>query len=94
MRSFHALVIVALLAAPTAAFAQETQAADPAAAPVAAPTSDLDKIVCRAGEPITGTRFPGPRICKTQREWDDIRMRAQHDLARDQSRGCKALTCS
>ena len=94
MRSFHAFAFAAFLSLPAAALAQETAApADPAAAPAAKPSSDLDKIVCHEGEPVTGTRFKGPRICKTQREWDDIRQRAQHDLAKDQSRGCAALTC-
>jgi hypothetical protein len=45
------------------------------------PNADLDKIVCRAGEPVTGTRLGGPRVCHTQREWDQIQRDAQDSLS-------------
>lgn len=66
-----ALLLAALvLCASTLAFADD---ATPATAPAATSDSDQDKIVCRKGEPITGSRFPGPSVCHTQREWDQIR---------------------
>jgi hypothetical protein len=57
-------------------------------APASTGTSDLDRMVCRSGRPLIGTRFPGPRICKTQRQWDSEMQTAQHNLSKDQIRGC------
>jgi hypothetical protein len=59
-------------------------AADNSPQPEAAAKSDLDKVVCRAGEPITGSRLPGPRVCHTQREWNDIRQQSQAAVTRIQ----------
>jgi len=30
---------------------------------------DLDQIVCKAGKPPVGSHLPGPRICKSKRDW-------------------------
>ena len=51
--------------------------ADAAPAPQAAPTEDPNEIICRAGQPVIGSRFPGPRICHTRREWHQL----QQDLS-------------
>ena len=50
-------------------------------------TVDPDKIVCRAGAPVTGTRLGPKRECATQREWDERRDQAQKDLMNSQSHG-------
>jgi hypothetical protein len=78
----------------SALYAQTTVA--PGAAPQAAqPTStdDPNEVVCRAGEPILGSRFPGPRICRTRKEWDQIKRDSQEALFRQQmQRSCNAGT--
>jgi hypothetical protein len=51
-------------------------------------TVEAEKMVCRAPRPMIGTRFPGPRVCKTQRQWDAEMHDAQQNISRDQSRGC------
>ncbi len=90
MRPFFTFLLALLLNG--AAAAQQTDT--PPATTAAAPQSELDKIVCRDGTPIPGSRFKGPRICKTAREWEDIRLRARHDLAKMQIRGCSSGSCN
>jgi hypothetical protein len=92
MLRLRVLLLIALLGGPAAAEQAGTEPA-PAQAAAAAP-SELDRVVCRSGEPISGTRFKGPRQCKTQREWEEIRMRARHDLAKMQVRGCSSGSCN
>lgn len=48
------------------------------------PANDPNQIVCRQGEPQVGTRIPGPRVCHTQREWDDLRQQSQDALTHNQ----------
>lgn len=74
MKQTALLLATMVLCAPTLAFAED---AAPAATPAAAPDSNQDKIVCRKGEPITSSRFPGPSVCHTQREWDQMRRDSQ-----------------
>lgn len=80
-----ALSIAGVLALPVLA------AADPAGTGTTAASSstasDPDQIVCRAGEPTTGTRIPGSRVCHTQREWDELQRQSQEALERMQSNG-------
>jgi hypothetical protein len=63
-----------VICAPTLSFADDTT---PTTAPAASPANDPDQIVCRKGEPITGTRLPGRAICHTQRDWDQIQRDSQ-----------------
>ena len=44
-----------------------------------------ERRICRA-EVITGTRLRGPRVCRTQREWDSTSEQAREDLTRSQNR--------
>jgi len=68
--------------------AQNTAA--PAAAPAAQPATqatphdDPNEIICRAGEPTLGSRFAGPRICHTRREWDQLQRDSQDALVHQQ----------
>ncbi|MBN9567138.1 MAG: hypothetical protein J0H79_05985 [Alphaproteobacteria bacterium] len=78
-RSLLTLAFSSMLLMPVVAMA-----ADDAPQPAPTSTSDLDKVVCRAGEPITGSRLPGPRVCHTQREWNDIRQQSQAAVTRIQ----------
>ena len=50
------------------------------AAPAAAPPPE-DKVVCRYGEPETGSRLPGKRTCRRKSEWAAIE--AQRERERD-----------
>jgi hypothetical protein len=35
-------------------------------------TADDSPVVCRAPQPQTDSRLLGPRVCRTQRQWDDL----------------------
>ena len=97
MQKFKVFVILvggALLSAP--AWAQQTtpdspaapEATQPATATVAAqpaaPAEDPNEVICRNGEPILGSRFPGPRICHTRKEWAQIQQDSQNTLVHQQ----------
>jgi hypothetical protein len=70
-----------------------TPSAAPQATQQAAPTDDPNEVICRAGEPIVGSRFPGPRTCHTRREWDQIKRDSQEALFHQQmERSCNAGT--
>jgi hypothetical protein len=56
-----------------------TPAPAPVAQTAAQAPSDLDKMVCRALPPATGSRLGSRRECRTQREWDDIRIQSQKE---------------
>ena len=72
-----------LLMSSASALAQNAPA--PAApATQAAPADDPNEVVCHAGEPILGSRFPGPRTCHTRKEWDQIRKDSQDALYHQQ----------
>ena len=67
-----------------AAMADDAPAAPAATAPAAATpapaaSSDADKMVCRNMAPATGSRLGARRECRTQREWDDIRIQSQKE---------------
>jgi hypothetical protein len=49
-----------------------------------------NQMVCRKPRPMIGTRFPGPKICKTKSEWDAEMREEQHNVAKSQIRGCLA----
>jgi hypothetical protein len=86
-----ALVLGGLLVSPLA-LAQQTTAT-PAAAPQAAPADDPNEVICHSGEPILGSRFPGPRQCHTRKEWDRIKQDSQEALFHQQmQRSCNAGT--
>jgi Spy/CpxP family protein refolding chaperone len=81
---FAAMIGAAMMI--SSAYAQD---AAPAAAPApaaqpAAPAEDPNEIICHAGEPIVGSRFPGPRICHTRKQWDQIKQDSQEALFHQQ----------
>jgi len=89
------LVFSAVFVLPvSAAFAQDskTTVIVPSVVPMPAnptqQTVENEKMVCKAPRPMMGTRFLGPRICKTQRQWNAEHYEAKEALEKDQSRGC------
>ena len=81
MRKFG-LLMVTVAGMAFAGSAAMADAAPPPPAPAAtdaAKPSDLDKMVCRTMAPATGTRIGARRECRTQREWDDIRLQSQKE---------------
>jgi hypothetical protein len=84
----------ALFVLPAASFAQDskTTVIVPSVVPLQAnptqQTVEAEKMVCHAPRPMMGTRFSGPRICKTQRQWDAERHEAKEDIEKLQDRGC------
>ena len=91
-----ALAIGGLLLSPLAMAQQAAPDATPAATPAAAPQApaeDPNEVICRTGEPILGSRFPGPRQCHTRKEWDQIKRDSQDALFHQQmQRSCNAGT--
>jgi hypothetical protein len=91
---YSAAAFGALMISSAVAYGQQTApAATPDAAPQAtqqaAPADDPNEVICRAGEPIIGSRFPGPRICRTRKEWDQIKRDSQDALYHQQmQRSC------
>jgi hypothetical protein len=86
-----ALVVGGLALSPIVAVAQ--QAAPPQTTQQVAPADDPNEMVCHAGAPILGSRFPGPRICHTRKEWEQIRRDSQDALFHIQmERSCNAGT--
>jgi beta-lactamase regulating signal transducer with metallopeptidase domain len=86
--------VPALPAEPVAAEAPSVPAADtqPAAAPPAAKeaiaalnpvgTGDPDSLTCRVPQQLPGSRLPGPQVCKTNRQWAQLRA-AHQDIGPD-----------
>ncbi|HZF96496.1 MAG TPA: hypothetical protein VEZ20_16660 [Allosphingosinicella sp.] len=58
-------------------------AATPAPAANARPAPDPDEVICRASEPVLGSRVARRRICRTRTEWqafEDDRRQLRRDL--------------
>ena len=53
------------------------------------PDPEGDKVVCRKEEAATGTRIGSRKICKTQREWDQIERESQQAVQRAQDAGLR-----
>ena len=83
------LIVVSSLMAVNLAWAQD--ATTKATAQMAS-HDDPDHVVCRSGEKPTGSMLPGPRVCHTQREWEDIRVQAQRGLELEQNHGMQSFT--
>jgi hypothetical protein len=75
-----------LLMSSASVLAQDAAAPPQAAAPAsqAAPQDDPNEVICKSGEPIIGSRFPGPRTCHTRREWAQIQKDSQDALFHQQ----------
>ncbi len=82
MKSTHlyALSLAGLLLSPAVTLAQDTTAPTSPAATTPAPGDDPNEIVCRRGEPVVGTRLPGPRVCHTRKEWKDIQYQTEKNI--------------
>src|SRR5271165_6084690 len=96
LKAAYGAALAALLMS-SAVYAQTTPSTTPDAAPQAmqqpAPADDPNEVICRAGEPIIGSRFPGPRTCHTRKEWDQIKRDSQEALFHQQmQRSCNAGT--
>jgi Spy/CpxP family protein refolding chaperone len=91
MRMINFAVILAFgLAAVPAALAQDTQTTTtqpPAAAQPTPQKPDPDEIICRAGQGQTGTRLPGPRVCATRAQWDQLQRDSQAETQHQQTMG-------
>ncbi len=73
MSRFAFIAAAFLLAGP--ALAQTTQQTT---------QEDPNEIICRTGEPVTGSHLPGSRECHTRKEWDDMQRQTQDDISRAQ----------
>jgi len=89
--SLFAALVGGLLMCSTPLLAQSTTTTAPAVVPAAtapaaqpAPQDDPNEMICKSGEPILGSRFPGPRVCRTRKEWDQIRRDSQDALYHQQ----------
>lgn len=52
--------------------------------------NDDDRVVCRRGEPATGSRLGATRVCRTRGEWREIEAHAQREM-QEFRRGSGAL---
>ncbi|HTQ13957.1 MAG TPA: hypothetical protein VMH86_08770 [Rhizomicrobium sp.] len=52
----------------------------------AQPAADPNEMVCKRGEVVTGSRFPGPPICHTRLEWEQLQRNANESLNNMQNR--------
>ncbi|HXH54082.1 MAG TPA: hypothetical protein VNH53_11750 [Sphingomicrobium sp.] len=71
MRFLTFAAACAVLAAPSAAFAQE--------APKKDDRYDPDKVICKT-KAVTGSRIARERTCMTRRQWDDQAARSQSSV--------------
>jgi hypothetical protein len=79
------LFLGGLLMSTTAGLAQQAAPATPATTPdAAAPADDPNEIICKAGAPTVGSRFPTARQCHSRKEWDQIRRDSQAALEQQQ----------
>jgi len=74
--------LLAAAAPPPVADTPAAAAPPPAAKEVAtalspAGTGDPDAITCRAPQPLPSSRLPGPQVCKSNRQWAELRARHQ-----------------
>jgi hypothetical protein len=88
--TYVAAVFGALMISSTVAYGQQTApAATPDAAPQAAqqpaaPAEDPNERICKAGDPIVGSRFSTGRVCHTRKEWDQIKKDSEAALYHQQ----------
>jgi hypothetical protein len=89
--------VIAILAAagsaasaplPPPGSAVQTQPA-PAAAATTAPQKAVDKLICRGTE-NTGSLLPGPKVCHTSTEWEQIRRDSRDYVEASQHNGAQA----
>ena len=45
-----------------------------------------DPVICKV-QVVTGSLLPGPRICRTKSEWDELTRQDQQDFERTQNNG-------
>jgi hypothetical protein len=57
---------------PAAAVPQASASAD-VSANAKAPADDSDVMVCRRPQPLPGSRFDGPQVCRSAGEWAQLR---------------------
>ena len=76
MRKAQAILLLIFLPLPALAQAQSTVSpALPSLTPGGAGeknTSDADAVYCRSPQQLQGQRIYGPKVCKPQRQWDDL----------------------
>jgi hypothetical protein len=90
MRTINLAVILVIGLAAVPAAAQDTQTTttqQPAASQPAPQQPDPDEIICRAGQPVTGSHLPGPRVCRTRAQWDQLQRDTQATIERAQMMG-------
>ena len=68
MRKALPILLLILLPYPALAQVQATVSA----APPSPGANDPDTIYCRPPQQLPGQRLYGPKVCKPQREWDDL----------------------
>jgi hypothetical protein len=81
-----AVALLATAALPVAVSAESGTTPDEASAPAAkAPKA---KKICRESPPMTGSRLPQRKICKTEKEWTDL---ANRDIEMNYTPGARAV---
>jgi len=73
-QSFAAVLIGLTLPAAAQVRSDSELTSKVAASPPALPAQpqDADAVICRPPQQLPGQRLYGPRVCKPQRQWDDL----------------------
>jgi len=79
------LFAAALTCTPVLALADDATPA--ATSTTSSGSDDQNQIVCHRGEPQTGSRLPGPSVCHTKHDWDQIQKDSQGETNRMEMNG-------
>jgi len=87
-----AVAAILFIGSSAAALAEDASTTPSTGAPATLTTSapsqdDPTAVICRRGEPVTGSHFPGPTQCHTRAEWDRIRQQARDTTMHVQTTG-------
>jgi hypothetical protein len=87
--AFAILPTIALLGASvfTVAYGEDTTPSSgaPSLSSTSGTPDDPNEIVCRRGEPVTGSRFPAKSVCHTRQQWKDMQQQSRDELTRVQT---------
>ena len=84
MKKVSLLFAATLICAPMLALADDTT---PPATSTTSSSDDQNQIICRHGEPTTGSRIPGRSICHTKHAWDQIQRDSQGETNSMETKG-------
>jgi hypothetical protein len=73
---FMATLVAAMVGGLGAALADDAAKPDPNAT-ADGPQLNKNEMICKRGDVTTGSRFPGPPVCHTRMEWEQLQRNAR-----------------